>query len=573
MKDNYKINYVPLDFTILPRTDISSLVNDSSDSTNTNFFNDSLLIVIGQLVVIAVIILVTIVGNCIVVIIIWRSKKLHNVGMYLIASLAVCDALVGLAVMPFKTAFQINGSWPFNRSLCELWMFLDVSLCTASIWHLCAIGMDRLWIFSYELSYITKRNYKVTLSLLAVISVLTFGISLPLLLYPWENSDTQSNCSIPGNWRLRSLCELWMFLDASLCTASIWHLCAIGMDRLWIFSYELSYITKRNYKVTLSLLVVMSVLTFGISLPLLLYPWENSDTQSNCSIPDSYAYTLYSTIGAFYLPFLILTIIYLRMYILARRRWEKKKRHSSSFNLKTAGAGGKNNAAKDIDEENGDVALEDLNTPKLKLLAVSLSPQRNNSCKQATTTTTVNATTSLPSPATTTPSTQNGHSISPLAQKLASSSITPGSTLAQKLSQQSSSGSGLTLAQKLSQSAPNAKLSTTSNSLRLPGVSPIFAVSRMRGRINQWKKRAAEKRERRAIMTLFIILATFAVCWLPFFLIALIVPFCGAKCQPPYFLSLLIDWLGYLNSTLNPIIYALMNDDLRQAFKELIHRQ
>ena len=102
---------------------------------------------------------------------------------------------------------------------------------------------------------------------------------------------------------------------------------------------------------------------------------------------------------------------------------------------------------------------------------------------------------------------------------------------------------------------------------------PFVAVSRMKGRLGQWKKRAAERREKRALATLFAILATFAICWLPFFLMALIVPLCGPKCQPSRVLGLLIDWLGYFNSTLNPIVYALMNDDMRQAFTKLMKRR
>ncbi len=31
-----------------------------------------------------------------------------------------------------------------------------------------------------------------------------------------------------------------------------------------------------------------------------------------------------------------------------------------------------------------------------------------------------------------------------------------------------------------------------------------------------------------------------------------------------------ITWLGYANSTLNPIIYTIFNDDFRQAFSRII---
>ena len=40
------------------------------------------------------------------------------------------------------------------------------------------------------MSYLSRRDYKVALGLLAAIAVLTNTISLPLLLYPWDNTGT-----------------------------------------------------------------------------------------------------------------------------------------------------------------------------------------------------------------------------------------------------------------------------------------------------------------------------------------------------------------------------------------------
>ena len=35
----------------------------------------------------------------------------------------------------------------------------------------------------------------------------------------------------------------------------------------------------------------------------------------------------------------------------------------------------------------------------------------------------------------------------------------------------------------------------------------------------------------------------------------------------------LFIWMGYLNSSLNPVIYAYFNRDFRQAFKKLLHSE
>ena len=63
----------------------------------------------------------------------------------------------------------------------------------------------------------------------------------------------------------------------------------------------------------------------------------------------------------------------------------------------------------------------------------------------------------------------------------------------------------------------------------------------------------------------------FILCWLPFFLMYVILPFCTTCAQPSVKLVNFITWLGYVNSSLNPIIYTIFNMDFRKAFKKLLH--
>ena len=83
--------------------------------------------------------------------------------------------------------------------------------------------------------------------------------------------------------------------------------------------------------------------------------------------------------------------------------------------------------------------------------------------------------------------------------------------------------------------------------------------------------RISSSKERKATKTLGVIMGAFTACWLPFFILALIRPFCADtdECIPNWLNGLFL-WLGYANSFLNPIIYARFNRDFRTPFKEIL---
>ncbi|XP_045590995.2 alpha-2 adrenergic receptor [Procambarus clarkii] len=78
------------------------------------------------------------------------------------------------------------------------------------------------------------------------------------------------------------------------------------------------------------------------------------------------------------------------------------------------------------------------------------------------------------------------------------------------------------------------------------------------------------KRERKAAKTLGIIVSVFLLCWLPFFTWYLVSALCGQACAVPNAIVTILFWIGYFNSTLNPIIYAYFNRDFRKAFRKTL---
>ncbi|XP_076836422.1 dopamine receptor D1b [Brachyhypopomus gauderio] len=80
------------------------------------------------------------------------------------------------------------------------------------------------------------------------------------------------------------------------------------------------------------------------------------------------------------------------------------------------------------------------------------------------------------------------------------------------------------------------------------------------------------KRETKVLKTLSVIMGVFVCCWLPFFVLNCMVPFCEVTSDLPCVSPTAFDvfvWFGWANSSLNPIIYAF-NADFRKAFSILL---
>ncbi|KAL1138169.1 hypothetical protein AAG570_009861 [Ranatra chinensis] len=100
-----------------------------------------------------------------------------------------------------------------------------------------------------------------------------------------------------------------------------------------------------------------------------------------------------------------------------------------------------------------------------------------------------------------------------------------------------------------------------------PTMDPTSTVHKRKN-----KEAADSKRERKAAKTLAIITGAFVVCWLPFFIMAILLPLCNMynACELNDYLFAFFLWLGYFNSTLNPIIYTIFSPEFRHAFKRIL---
>ncbi|XP_010573304.1 PREDICTED: D(2) dopamine receptor isoform X3 [Haliaeetus leucocephalus] len=140
-------------------------------------------------------IFVIVFGNVLVCMAVSREKALQTTTNYLIVSLAVADLLVATLVMPWVVYLEVVGEWRFSRIHCDIFVTLDVMMCTASILNLCAISIDRYTAVAMPMLYNTRYSSKRRVTvMIAVVWVLSFAISCPLL-FGLNNTD-ENECII-----------------------------------------------------------------------------------------------------------------------------------------------------------------------------------------------------------------------------------------------------------------------------------------------------------------------------------------------------------------------------------------
>lgn len=179
--------------------------------------------VVVKSVILAMIVVLTIGGNVLVLLAVFMSRNLRSSTHYLIVNLAVADLLLGTTVLPFSATLEVSGKWYFGQVFCEVWATADVMCCTASIWSLCVISLDRYIGVTRPLAYSSIMTERRMCVMIAVVWALSIVISIgPAFGWKTPPDPDPTVCtvnqelgyvlfSVTGSFYLPSLCILILY--------------------------------------------------------------------------------------------------------------------------------------------------------------------------------------------------------------------------------------------------------------------------------------------------------------------------------------------------------------------------
>ena len=133
----------------------------------------------------SVVVVVGLVGNCLLVLVIARVRRLHNVTNFLIGNLALSDVLMCAACVPLTLAYAFEPrGWVFGGGLCHLVFFLQPVTVYVSVFTLTTIAVDRYVVLVHPL----RRRISLRFSAYAVLAIwaLSAVLALPAALHTYH---------------------------------------------------------------------------------------------------------------------------------------------------------------------------------------------------------------------------------------------------------------------------------------------------------------------------------------------------------------------------------------------------
>lgn len=372
-------------------------------------------------------------------------------------------------------------------------------------------------------------------------------------------------------------------------------------------THAVEYLRKRTPRRSLAMICGVWVLSAIISLPPLV-GWRKPEKPSDypeCLLSDDVGYVLYSAFGSFYVPAFVMVFVYCRIFVAARSRARRhlKQRQKAAAELTTTGATCDPTTKSTTTTTTTCTSFSNASptrtdAPQLPPPSIQLGSSQLEKIPESNGDGPPPAVVVVEAPeivieettaAEKNPSQQvepivigeGDNNSSSAAAERCKLFVAPETQAARRPSLlrapkflKSPFGSTLSLAD-LGRSEED--VSDLKNRKKKQQLEDALAkqqrppVQHQASEAERQRRRIAKAKERRATLILGLIMASFILAWLPFFVLYVLEALCAACDIGPTGFAVAF-WLGYCNSALNPIIYTIFNRDFRKAFRKILFK-
>lgn len=169
----------------------------------------------------------------------------------------------------------------------------------------------------YENSLRTPTNY-------FIVNLACADLLLGTLVLPFSGVY-----EVVGKWHFGHVfCDVWAATDVLCCTASITSLCVISIDRYIGVTRPLKHRLIMTPRRACWLIVLVWISSFSIAVGP-LFGWRPpKDDPLECPLSNQVDYVVFSVIGSFYVPTLVIVVLYFKIYRAVCKESKKLKTNS-----------------------------------------------------------------------------------------------------------------------------------------------------------------------------------------------------------------------------------------------------
>ncbi|XP_033631985.1 G-protein coupled receptor 161-like [Asterias rubens] len=158
-------------------------------------------------------------GNIIALLIVYRSKALHDSAFCFLMNLALCDLLLGVVSQPPSLYYAITCHWPGGQDsiYCQFVGFSICLLCSVSLISLGLVSYERYSYTVHPFNHVTKFTFQRSLYVCGVVWVYCVVASLFPVVGLWKGVGLQpynALCNI--QWEVEPLYFIGMILGVLL---------------------------------------------------------------------------------------------------------------------------------------------------------------------------------------------------------------------------------------------------------------------------------------------------------------------------------------------------------------------